>query len=165
MQVRDALTAAEVLSTTFKTRSGENNMATTMTTAPSQGALNMNSDTQHNILIIDDDYEIVQSLSHALQARGHEVHHAYDGNAGLAIIEAKRPDLIILDIMMPKRSGFLVLERMRQSFQDPCPVIMITANEGQRHQQYAEMLGVSEYLHKPFTIDTLLKRVSELIDS
>ena len=42
---------------------------------------------------------------------------------------------------------------------------MITANEGRRHQQYAEMLGVSEYLHKPFTIDALLKRVSELLDS
>lgn len=125
----------------------------------------MNGDSQKNILIIDDDFEIVQSLTHALQARGYEVNHAHDGNAGLAIIETKFPDLVILDIMMPKRSGFLVLERIRQSFQEPCPVIIITANEGQRHQQYAEMLGVSEYLHKPFTIDTLLKSVSKLIDS
>jgi DNA-binding response OmpR family regulator len=67
--------------------------------------------------------------------------------------------------MMPKRSGFLVLERIRQSYREPCPVIMITANEGRRHQQYAEMLGVNDYLHKPFTIDALLKRVSELLDS
>ena len=118
-----------------------------------------------NILIIDDDVEIVQSLTYAFQARGYNVNHAHDGNAGLAIVETKCPDLVILDIMMPKRSGFLVLERIRQSSPEPCPVIMITANEGRRHQQYAEMLGVSEYLHKPFTIDSLLKRVSELLDS
>jgi DNA-binding response OmpR family regulator len=119
---------------------------------------------KNNILIIDDDYEIVQSLCHAFEARGYDVAHAYDGNSGLALVETKRPDLVILDLMMPKRSGILVLERMRQSGQEPCPVIMITANEGQRHRQYAEMLGVSEYMHKPFTIDALLKRVSELLD-
>ena len=123
------------------------------------------SETEKSILIIDDDFEIVQSLTHAFESRGYKVTHAFDGNAGLAIVETKCPDLLILDIMMPKRSGFLVLERIRQSYPNPCPVIMITANEGRRHQQYAEMLGVSEYLHKPFTIDHLLKRVSELLDS
>jgi len=118
-----------------------------------------------NILIIDDDAEIVQSLTHAFKARGYNVSHAYDGNAGLAIMDTKCPDLVILDIMMPKRSGFLVLERIRQYYDEPCPVIMITANEGRRHQQYAEMLGVTDYLHKPFTIDSLLGRVSELLDN
>ncbi len=143
---------------------GTIHMTDEATTAPSKStAANCNSD--KSILIIDDDHEIVQSLSYAFESRGYKVAHAYDGNAGLAIVEAKRPDLVILDIMMPKRSGFLVLERIRQFYQDPCPVIMITANEGRRHQQYAEMLGVSEYLHKPFTIDALLKRVSELLDS
>ena len=117
-----------------------------------------------SILIIDDDYEIVQSLTHAFEARGYEVVRAYDGNAGLAILETKCPDLVVMDLMMPKRSGFLVLERMRQSNQAPCPIIMMTANEGRRHRQYAELLGVSDYLHKPFTIDSLLKRVSELLD-
>lgn len=124
----------------------------------------VNGSDKGNILIIDDDYEIVQSLTHAFKARGYDVAHAYDGNAGLAMVETKCPDLVILDLMMPKRSGILVLERIRQSNQEPCPVIMITANEGRRHQQYAEMLGVSEYMHKPFTIDSLLKRVSELLD-
>ena len=124
-----------------------------------------NANAGKSILIIDDDVEIVQSLSHAFKARGYNVDHAYDGNAGLAIVETKCPDLVVLDLMMPKRSGFLVLERIRQSYRDPCPVIMITANEGKRHQQYAEMLGVSEYLHKPFTIDSLLKRASELLNS
>ena len=123
------------------------------------------ADIDKNILIIDDDAEIVQSLTHAFKARGYNVSHAYDGNAGLAIMDTKCPDLIILDIMMPKRSGFLVLERIRQSYDEPCPVIMITANEGRRHQQYAEMLGVTHYLHKPFTIDSLLGRVSELLDN
>ena len=135
-----------------------------ITSVASESRATVNSGERNNILIIDDDFEIVQSLSHAFEANGYNVAQAFDGNAGLAMLETKNPDLVILDLMMPKRSGFLVLERMRQSDQPPCPIIMITANEGQRHQQYAKLLGVSEYFHKPFTIDSLLKRVSELLD-
>ncbi|MDA8563018.1 response regulator transcription factor [Mariniblastus sp.] len=138
---------------------------TVETTSTSSMKSTSNRGTEKTILIVDDDFEIVQSLTHALESRGYKVNHALDGNAGLAVVETKCPDLLILDIMMPKRSGFLVLERIRQSYQEPCPVIMITANEGRRHQQYAEMLGVNEYLHKPFTIDSLLNRVAELLDS
>jgi DNA-binding response OmpR family regulator len=138
---------------------------TDKTSTASQISATSGDETKKNILIIDDDFEIVQSLTHAFESRGYNVTQAFDGNAGLAIVETKCPDLLILDLMMPKRSGFLVLERIRQSYREPCPVIMITANEGRRHQQYAEMLGVNDYLHKPFTIDALLKRVSELLDS
>jgi DNA-binding response OmpR family regulator len=66
-------------------------------------------------------------------------------------------------MMMPRRSGFLVLERLRQTTDNPVPVIMITANEGARHREYAEMLGVSDYIAKPFTMDRLLNSVSKLL--
>ncbi len=64
---------------------------------------------------------------------------------------------------MPKRSGFLVLEKLRRLRDEPMPVIMITGNEGSRHKAYAELLGVSDYIRKPFAIDRLLKAVETLI--
>ncbi|MDE0937474.1 MAG: response regulator [Mariniblastus sp.] len=118
---------------------------------------------QH-ILIIDDDVEVTESIRQALLAVGYSVSVALDGNQGLAYTEAKSPDLLILDIMMPRRSGFLVLERLRQSDSKPIPVIMITGNEGARHREYAEMLGVNDYINKPFTMDRLLGSISDLLE-
>ena len=64
---------------------------------------------------------------------------------------------------MPKRSGFLVLEKLRRSRPNPMRVIMITANEGSRHKAYAEMLGVDDYIRKPFAMDRLLASVDRLL--
>jgi len=116
-----------------------------------------------HVLVVDDDQEIAESLRVALAREGYQVSVASDGNQGLAYMVAKNPDLIILDMMMPRRSGFLVLERLRQVSETPAPVIMITGNEGARHQEYAEMLGVNDYIHKPFTMDRLLKSVDNLL--
>ncbi|MEM7454035.1 MAG: response regulator [Planctomycetota bacterium] len=116
-----------------------------------------------HVLIVDDDPEIIESIKYALKGKGMKVSIARDGNQGVAYAETQSPDLVILDMMMPKRSGFLVLERMRQTTEVPVPVIMITGNEGQRHQQYAELLGVSDYIHKPFTMDRLVESVTKLL--
>lgn len=115
------------------------------------------------VLLVDDDAEIIESLRLALEANGYEVLVARDGNQGLALTERENPDLVILDMMMPKRSGFLVLERLRRTQEESPPVIMITANEGNRHKAYAEMLGVDEYLRKPFPMDKLLESVKRLV--
>ncbi len=115
------------------------------------------------ILVVDDDYEIIESIRYALEGEGYEVLIARDGNQGLALAEREEPDLMILDMMMPKRSGFLVLEKLRRMRDVPMPVIMITGNEGSRHKAYAELLGVSDYIRKPFAIDRLLKAVETLI--
>ncbi|MEQ8846231.1 response regulator [Botrimarina sp.] len=116
------------------------------------------------VLLVDDDAEIVESLRLALEANGLEVLVARDGNQGLALTEREDPDLVILDMMMPKRSGFLVLERLRRTKDDKSPpVIMITANEGNRHKAYAEMLGVDDYLRKPFPMDRLIDSVKRLL--
>ena len=115
------------------------------------------------ILVVDDDQECVEAIRVALQSRGYEVEIARDGNQALQMTEQVNPDLIILDMMMPQRSGFLVLENIRRNRPDPLPVIMITANEGSRHKAYAEMLGVHDYLRKPFAMDKLLECVERLL--
>ena len=114
------------------------------------------------ILLVDDDAEIIESLRYALEAKGYDILVARDGNQGLALAERETPDLVILDMMMPKRSGFLVLEKLRQ-LELPVKVIMITANEGSRHKAYAEMLGVDDYIRKPFAMDRLVDSVQRLL--
>lgn len=115
------------------------------------------------ILIIDDDQEIVESMQVALEAQGYRVFCGCDGNQGLTLTERENPELVILDMMMPKRSGFLVLEKLRRTLRVPVRIIMITANEGNRHKQYAETLGVDDYIRKPFPMDRLLNSVRRLI--
>jgi len=117
------------------------------------------------ILVVDDDREIIESVRYALEVEGYEVAVAHDGNQGLALAERENPDLMVLDMMMPKRSGFLVLEQLGRIRENPLPVVMITGNEGNRHQAYAELLGVSEYIRKPFAMERLLEAVKRLLDS
>jgi DNA-binding response OmpR family regulator len=114
------------------------------------------------ILIIDDDREFVQGLQAVLESRGYRVATAHDGAAGLTVADEERPDLVIVDMMMPKKSGFLVLEGLKKNGAANPKVIMMTANEGSRHRAYAEMLGVDDYLRKPFGMDKFLDSVQQL---
>jgi DNA-binding response OmpR family regulator len=116
-----------------------------------------------SVLIVDDDPEIIESLRYAISQDGHQVFVARDGNQALAHVEANPPDLIVLDLMMPKRSGFLVLERLCQTTEKPIPVIVITANEGVRHREYAKMLGAIDYIGKPFVMERLLESINHLL--
>ncbi|MGE3804136.1 MAG: response regulator transcription factor [Gemmataceae bacterium] len=114
------------------------------------------------ILLVDDDAEILGALKTVLTKRGYRVVTASDGNLGLAQAERESPDLVVVDMMMPKKSGFLVLETLKsRKTGSPC-VIMITANEGGRHRAYAEMLGVDDYIRKPFDINQLLASIERL---
>src|SRR5258708_211265 len=115
------------------------------------------------VLLVDDDPEIIDAIRFALEAKGYQIFIARDGNQGLSMAEREDPDLVILDMMMPKRSGFLVLEKLRRSRPVPLRVIMITANEGSRHKAYAEMLGVDDYIRKPFAMDRLMESVKRLL--
>ena len=119
--------------------------------------------TPRRVLLVDDDAEIIESMRTVLQSKGYDVLIARDGKQGLALAEKENPDLVILDMMMPKRSGFLVLETLRRSRSVPMRIIMITANEGSRHKAYAEMLGVDDYIRKPFAMDRLLDSVQRLL--
>ena len=118
---------------------------------------------QRTILLVDDDHEIVESMRTVLEGKGFRVMVARDGNAGLMVAERENPDLIVLDMMMPKKSGFLVLEKLKGRPGGLIPTIMITGNEGSRHRAYAEMLGVRDYIRKPFAMEKLVKSVEKIL--
>ena len=110
------------------------------------------------LLFVDDDPDIISALQVAFSDSGAEIRTATDGNRASDMIANENPDLVILDMMLPRRSGFLVLERMRPKKvkgQKPF-IIMVTANEGKRHEAFARSLGVDEYLMKPIRMDRLM---------
>jgi DNA-binding response OmpR family regulator len=112
------------------------------------------------ILIVDDDAELVEGLRLVLERQGYRVLEARDGHQGRQMIYNQRPDLVILDMMMPRMGGYPVLEHFRDKKDTP-PIIMITANEGSRHKAYAEYLGVIDYIRKPFAMERLLDAVNK----
>ena len=120
---------------------------------------------QKTVLLVDDDIDIIESMRTVLEAKGYRVMVARDGNAGLTVAERESPDLIILDMMMPKKSGFLVLEKLKGRAGGLIPTIMITGNEGSRHRAYAEMLGVRDYIRKPFAMEKLVRSVEQVLEA
>lgn len=117
---------------------------------------------QKTILLVDDDTEVLSSMRMVLESRGYRILTANDGNAGLAVAEREEPDLVVVDMMMPKKSGFLVVEKLRRRTNPPA-TIMITANEGSRHRAYAELIGVNAYIRKPFAMERLIEEVEKLV--
>lgn len=120
--------------------------------------------TDKTILIIDDDREIAAMLTGVLQNNGYRVFLAQNGVEGQRQIETLKPNLVITDMMMPRMGGFPVLEFLK-TLETPPAVIMITANEGGRHKAYAEMLGVADYLRKPFPMEVLLESVRRIFET
>lgn len=114
--------------------------------------------TGKTILIVDDDFDLSSGIRAVLENQGHRVIQARDGQQGKQAIYQQRPDLVILDMMMPRMGGYPVLEHFRDK-KDAPPIIMITANEGSRHKAYAEYLGVVDYIRKPFAMERLMEAV------
>lgn len=114
------------------------------------------------VLIVDDDRDILESFEAAFQAEGALTLTAGDGNEAVRVCREDPPDLVILDMMLPGRSGFLCLEKIKGLADSPM-VIMVTANEGKRHQAYAESLGVDGYMLKPVPLERLLASASQLL--
>lgn len=115
------------------------------------------------ILIVDDDEDVLSSIDLAMRAEGADTKTVTDGNAAVSACHAGAPDLVVLDMMLPRRSGFLVLEKIK-SEPNPPVVVMITANQGRRHMAYAESLGVDAYLTKPVPLQRLLDTVVTLLE-
>jgi DNA-binding response OmpR family regulator len=118
---------------------------------------------QRTILLVDDDHEIIESMRTVLENKGYRILVARDGNSGLMVAERENPDLLVLDMMMPKKSGFLVLEKLKSRPGGLIPTIMITGNEGSRHRAYAEMLGVRDYIRKPFAMEKLVRAIDRVL--
>jgi two-component system response regulator ChvI len=100
-----------------------------------------------NITLVDDDENIVASVSLALESLGHAVKAYYDGATGLAALEAEPPDLAILDVKMPRMDGMEVLRRLRQT--SPVPVIILTSKDEEIDEILGFNLGADDYVHKP----------------
>lgn len=116
--------------------------------------------TGKTILVVDDDMDLSNGIRAVLENQGHRVIQARDGQQGKQAIYQSRPDLVILDMMMPRMGGYPVLEHFRDK-KDAPPIVMITANEGSRHKAYAEYLGVVDYIRKPFAMERLLEAVDK----
>jgi DNA-binding response OmpR family regulator len=117
------------------------------------------------ILIVDDDPDVVTAITMSLTDMGAKVVAAVDGAQAVEFNEREHPDLVVLDMMLPKRSGFLVLERIKKGKPKGAKprVIMITGNLGTRHKTYAETLGVDDYINKPFRMDRLLGSIEKIL--
>ncbi|MFC1928078.1 response regulator transcription factor [Chloroflexota bacterium] len=126
---------------------------------------------QEKILIVDDDPDILDALTMILEAKGYQVVTARDGVEGLANLKAEKPDLLILDLLMPKMDGFAVCKEL----QDPrwskfkgIPILILTSvrEEASRRRYELETgleLDVDDYVEKPVSPDILLERVEKLI--
>jgi DNA-binding response OmpR family regulator len=114
------------------------------------------------ILLMDDDPDILAAMQLVFARHGYRVVTATDGSAGIAVAEQEKPDVVVVDMMMPKKSGFLVVEHLKRDRTAAPPVVMITANGSGRHRAYAELLGVDDYLCKPFAMEKLIESVERL---
>lgn len=111
------------------------------------------------ILVIDDDSDLCQALRMVLENYGYHVCIASNGKKGLELAQAREPDLVILDLMMPRMSGFTVLEQLKLTICPATPVLMLTGHVGEHQQALAEHIGVDAYLHKPLSTTALLRHV------
>ncbi|MFH2074577.1 MAG: response regulator transcription factor [Pseudomonadota bacterium] len=114
------------------------------------------------ILIVEDQKDMVTGLVFNLEAQGHTVSAAYDGEAGLSSAERERPDLIVLDIMLPKRDGFEVCRELRRKGHD-VPILMLTARREEADKVRGLEIGADDYLTKPFGLSEFLARIKALL--
>lgn len=118
-----------------------------------KGDLNMNK----KVLVVDDEKPIADILQFNLKKEGYEVHCAYDGDEALQLIEEIKPDLILLDIMLPKRDGMEVCREVRKKYE--MPIIMLTAKDSEIDKVLGLELGADDYVTKPFSNRELIARV------
>ena len=124
------------------------------------------------ILVVDDDPDILDAVAMILESQGYRVVTARDGIEGLATLKAEQPDLMILDLMMPKMDGFAVCKELqdpRWSKHKDIPILILTSVREDASRRRYELetgleLDVDDYVEKPMSPDVLLKRVSTLIE-
>ena len=114
------------------------------------------------ILVVDDDLELLRLIAFALRQAGYMVLEAQDGPSGVALFERERPDLVVLDVNLPRLNGFEVLKRIRAA-SSAAPVMMLTVRSAEEDQVQGLDLGADDYLAKPFSPRTLLARVRALL--
>lgn len=113
------------------------------------------------ILVVDDERLLVKALKHSLEREGYEVVTAYDGEEALRAIDAHRPDIVVLDIMLPRVDGFTICRKVRQTCQ--VPIIMLTAKADDIDKILGLELGADDYLTKPFNTRELVARIRAIL--
>ena len=119
----------------------------------------------HSVLVVDDEPNIVMSLEFLMEQAGFEVRAAADGEAALKAMEDKVPDLVLLDVMMPKRDGYDLCQmiRAKPEWKD-VRIIMLTAKGREVEREKGMALGADDYVTKPFSTRELVERVKSFLE-
>jgi two-component system, OmpR family, alkaline phosphatase synthesis response regulator PhoP len=116
------------------------------------------------ILVVDDEKDLVETVTFRLQASGYEVISAYDGQEGLEKAKKEKPDLIILDLMLPRMDGYKVCGLLKaDSRYSKIPIILFTARAQESDKKMGEEVGGDAYITKPFDPPALLAKIKELL--
>lgn len=116
------------------------------------------------ILIVDDEQDIVESLKFVLEASDFTCYCAYNGEDGLKLAKEIIPDLIILDVMMPKINGYKISRLLKYDAKyKNIPILMVTARSQEEDKLIGEETGADEYITKPFELDEVVKKVEEYL--
>ncbi len=116
------------------------------------------------ILIVDDEQDIVESLKFVLETADYTCYCAYNGEDGLKLAKELMPDLIILDVMMPKINGYKISRLLKydKKYQN-IPILMITARSQEEDKLIGEETGADEYITKPFELDAVVEKVNQYL--
>lgn len=115
-----------------------------------------------HILLVDDEQKFALALRQGLEEEGYEVETAFSGEAALRSLESRTPDLILLDIMLPRRGGLSILHELRRDGQH-IPVLLLTALQSVEDRVHGLDAGADDYLAKPFAFPELLARIRALL--
>ena len=119
--------------------------------------------TSMKVAVVDDDPELVQSVKVILKVAGAQVFGARNGISGYLMIRRERPDVVLLDIMMPDMDGFEVCRKLKlDSITKGIPIIFLTARSGQAHIDMGLSLGAQGYITKPFEHDDLVDKIIQV---
>ncbi len=117
------------------------------------------------VLLIEDEPNIIEAIRFVLSRAGYAVDIHSDGSTALEAIRAKTPDMIILDVMLPNRSGYDILRDLRsETSTELLPVLMLTARGQKKDREMAERYGASRYMTKPFSNAEMISSVAELLE-
>lgn len=118
------------------------------------------------ILIIDDEVDLVETIRFPLELEGYQVLVAYNGEEGLHLARKEKPDLIILDLMLPKIDGYKICRFLKfDEKYKHIPIIMLTARSQEKDRLLGKETGADEYITKPFDLDNLLKKINKYISA
>ena len=127
----------------------------------------MSRDTQKRIkiLVVDDEKDFIDAVRSLLEERGYSIDYANDGIGALEIVKKDKPDLILLDVVMPNMDGMTLLKKLKEKNETKdIPVIMLTVKDGQANRNQGLVTGAYEYISKPYDSLVLLRQIRNILE-